>query len=215
MIQITCYLVFCSLWGNVGDIRRVSITPHCSSFLCLTAVCGSTSCGILFPLQFVEMCYVGLGWVSTPKLITRNISPHDGWLRRWLFNVHIFPKKQLGKIETELTTSWKLICLYLPFPSFNTLFPCGGIFFLWFKLCVDNNLCLGLSDLMACSLKIKVEILTRLESERHLHPIDIASSQKWPYLAPLYQVSFSVLQWTLYKTLRSPCLERRNTVIFS
>ena len=91
------------------------------------------------------MCYVGLGWVSTPKLITRNISPHDGWLRRWLFNVHIFPKKQLGKIETELTTSWKLIFLYLPFPSFNTLFPCGKYIFFFCGLnyaCI-KILCLG------------------------------------------------------------------------
>jgi hypothetical protein len=78
MIQITCYFVFCSLWGDVGDIRRVPITPHCCSFFCLTVVCESKTYGILSPLQFVEMCYVGLGLVSAPKLITRNISPHDG-----------------------------------------------------------------------------------------------------------------------------------------
>jgi hypothetical protein len=58
-----------------------------------------------FSLQFVEMLYAGFGWVSTLKLITRNINPHDGWVRRCFFKLHIFPKKGLGKIKKELRTS--------------------------------------------------------------------------------------------------------------
>ena len=37
---------------------------------------------------------------------------------------------------------------------------------------MNKDLSLGLSKLMECSLKIKVEILTNLDSERYLHRID-------------------------------------------
>ena len=70
-------------------------------------------------------------------------------------------------------------------------FPAGNkFFFLWLKLCVEKNLCLGLSKLMACSLKIKVEVLTRLDSERYPHRIDVASSPKLPCLPLLHPVFF-------------------------
>jgi hypothetical protein len=71
-----------------------------------------------------------------------------------------------------------LFVFIIRFHSLILYFPAGNNFFLWFKLCVDNNLCLHLSKLMACSLKMKVEILTRLDPERYLHRIDIASSPK-------------------------------------
>ena len=58
-------------------------------------------------------------------------------------------------------------------------FPAGNkFFFLLLKLCAEKNLCMGLSKLMACLLKIKVEVLTRLDSERYPHQIDVASSTK-------------------------------------
>jgi hypothetical protein len=158
MIQITGYFFF-SLWeikSQVGaDTRRVSITPHCRFFSSPRLVGVSPKAS--FPLQFVEMCYVGLGWVSAPKLIVRNITPHDGWLRRWLLNVHIFPKKELGKIETELATSWKFIFFIFHFHPLIYFFLPGGKYN--FSVVKTErgytHVYLGLLKPVARSLKIK------------------------------------------------------------
>lgn len=109
-------------WGR--HKKRLNYTTLLHFFVLLMPAWVSPRAA--FSLQFAEMRYVGFGWVSTLKLITRNISPHDGWVRRWFFKLHIFPKKELGKIKKR-THNFKL-----PLSLSST-------FVLWYYFTPDGN----------------------------------------------------------------------------